>query len=159
MLHLVSQIGCTAFPSTAIARLRIYTSLMHFELDLRKTSKSRHNSQVSRSYLSSNPLAHCTTLTRTPHSHSYTHTLSLSSRESINLTPKKENWSNKMAWTSPFLTAVANRYLNYNLIKQSPIPNSRILKIIYYVFAYGLSPFDVRRARCLVFFSDYYTNL
>lgn len=44
-------------------------------------------------------------------------------------------------------------------MKQSPIPNSRILEILHHAFAHGPSPFNVRSARCLVFFGDHHTNL
>jgi predicted oxidoreductase (fatty acid repression mutant protein) len=61
--------------------------------------------------------------------------------------------------TTPFLTAVANRHSSYNLLKESPVPNSRILEIIRHALAHGPSPFNVRSARCLVLFGDHHTNL
>ncbi|USP72728.1 hypothetical protein yc1106_00002 [Curvularia clavata] len=65
----------------------------------------------------------------------------------------------KMPPTTPFLSAVANRHSNYALLKQSPIPNSRILEIVHHALAYGPSPFNVRSARCLVLFGDHHTHL
>jgi hypothetical protein len=64
-----------------------------------------------------------------------------------------------MASTTPFLTTVANRHSRYSLLKNSPIPNSRILEIVHHALAHGPSPFNVRSTRCLVFFGDHHTKL
>ncbi|KAJ8114037.1 hypothetical protein OPT61_g3977 [Boeremia exigua] len=64
-----------------------------------------------------------------------------------------------MAASTPFLAAVANRHSNYVLLKESPIPNSRILEVVHHALAHGPSPFNVRSARCLVLFGDNHTNL
>jgi predicted oxidoreductase (fatty acid repression mutant protein) len=64
-----------------------------------------------------------------------------------------------MSSSTPFLTAVANRHSNYNLLNESPIPNTRILDIVQQAFAHGPSPFNVRSARCLILFNNYHTEL
>ncbi|KAG9197091.1 hypothetical protein G6514_002455 [Epicoccum nigrum] len=64
-----------------------------------------------------------------------------------------------MSSSTPFLTAVANRHSNYNLLNESPIPNTRILDIVQRALAHGPSPFNVRSARCLVLFNNHHTEL
>ena len=60
----------------------------------------------------------------------------LSLREEKNPAPIKESKSRKMASTTPFLAAVANRHSRYNLLKESPIPNSRIPEIVHHALAH-----------------------
>ena len=57
-----------------------------------------------------------------------------------------------MAFTTPFLTAVANRRSIYALTKDLPIPNSKVLEIVNFALRHAPSPFNVRSTRCIVLF-------
>ncbi|KAF3000667.1 hypothetical protein E8E13_000625 [Curvularia kusanoi] len=64
-----------------------------------------------------------------------------------------------MASTTPFLTAVASRHSRYDLLKASPVPNSRVVEIVNHALADGPSPFNVRSARCIVLFGEHHTDI
>ncbi|KAH3907860.1 hypothetical protein HBH56_181920 [Parastagonospora nodorum] len=64
-----------------------------------------------------------------------------------------------MAYTTPFLDAVAKRRSVYTLTNTSPVSQTRITEIVHEALKYCPTPFNVRSNRCIILYGAEHTAL